>query len=215
MKFGRRAPLLSVVVPVYDVGEGRGGPWYTMRLVRGRTLAEVLRGRQTMAERLPLLRRFLVACEAVAYGHRRGVIHRDLKPANIMLGDEGETQVVDWGLARAAPGGDGGALASDARLTAAGAVLGTPAYMSPEQAQVIEQAGTEHPGTGHFLNHHEDGVYTCARCRAPLFASDTKFESGCGWPRSSPPDPRASHASAWRSRGWAAGRRRSLPHRHG
>ena len=122
------------IVPVYDVGEGRGGPWYTMRLVRGRTLAEVLRGRQTMAERLPLLRRFLVACEAVAYGHRRGVIHRDLKPANIMLGDEGETQVVDWGLARAAPGGGGGALASDARLTAAGAVLGTPAYMSPEQA---------------------------------------------------------------------------------
>jgi peptide methionine sulfoxide reductase msrA/msrB len=54
--------------------------------------------------------------------------------------------------------------------------------LSPEQAQVIEQAGTELPGTGHFLNHHEDGVYTCARCRAPLFASGTKFESDCGWP---------------------------------
>jgi peptide methionine sulfoxide reductase msrA/msrB len=54
--------------------------------------------------------------------------------------------------------------------------------LSPEQAQVIERAGTESPGTGQFLNHHESGVYTCARCRAPLFASDTKFESGCGWP---------------------------------
>lgn len=54
--------------------------------------------------------------------------------------------------------------------------------LTAEQAQVIEKAGTEYPGTGHFLNHHEDGVYTCARCRAPLFGSDTKFESGCGWP---------------------------------
>lgn len=54
--------------------------------------------------------------------------------------------------------------------------------LSPEQVRVIEHAGTERPGTGQFLNHHESGVYTCARCRAPLFASDTKFESGCGWP---------------------------------
>lgn len=54
--------------------------------------------------------------------------------------------------------------------------------LTPEQVRVIEHAGTEMPGTGQFLNHHEDGVYTCARCRAPLFGSDTKFESGCGWP---------------------------------
>ena len=54
--------------------------------------------------------------------------------------------------------------------------------LTDEQVRVIEHAGTEYPGTGQFLNHHEDGVYTCARCRAPLFGSGTKFESGCGWP---------------------------------
>ena len=54
--------------------------------------------------------------------------------------------------------------------------------LTPEQTRVIEHAGTERPGTGQFLNHHEDGTYTCARCRSPLFASGTKFESGCGWP---------------------------------
>ena len=54
--------------------------------------------------------------------------------------------------------------------------------LTAEETRIIENAGTEMPGSGHFLNHKEDGTYTCARCRAPLFASDTKFESGCGWP---------------------------------
>ena len=54
--------------------------------------------------------------------------------------------------------------------------------LSPEAARIIERAGTERPGTGAFLHHDHDGTYTCARCRAPLFASDTKFDSGCGWP---------------------------------
>ena len=54
--------------------------------------------------------------------------------------------------------------------------------LSAEETRVIENAGTEMPGSGQFLHHKEDGTYTCARCRAPLFASDTKFESGCGWP---------------------------------
>lgn len=56
------------------------------------------------------------------------------------------------------------------------------ADLTAEESRVIENAGTEMPGSGQFLNHKEDGTYTCARCRAPLFASDTKFESGCGWP---------------------------------
>lgn len=54
--------------------------------------------------------------------------------------------------------------------------------LSGEESRIIESAGTEMPGSGHFLHHKEDGTYICARCRAPLFASDTKFESGCGWP---------------------------------
>ena len=126
------------IVPVYDAGElDDGRPFYAMRLVRGRPLSAVLAQTPATEDRLALLRRVLDATEAVAFAHSLGVVHRDLKPANIILGDFGETQVVDWGLARAegqpelarhldeGAGGD---------ITQAGAVLGTPAYMSPEQA---------------------------------------------------------------------------------
>jgi len=138
------------IVPVYGLGRyDDGRPYYAMRFVRGDSLQEAIKrfhaaDKPTELELRDLLGRFLDVCEAMAYAHSRGVLHRDLKPDNVMLGPYGETLVVDWGLAKAM-GGDGDAGASIGPVvptaagthyegTVAGAVLGTPAYMSPEQA---------------------------------------------------------------------------------
>jgi serine/threonine-protein kinase len=141
------------IVPVYELGKGDDGrPFFTMKLVKGRTLSALLTERQDLAQQR---RRFLAIFEAVsqtiAYAHSRGVIHRDLKPANVMVGAFGEVQVVDWGLAKVL--GDGGIVderrARDTNVSIIatvrsgsvgsqsliGSVLGTPAYMPPEQAQ--------------------------------------------------------------------------------
>jgi serine/threonine-protein kinase len=142
------------IVPVYEVGRRPDEqPFYTMRFVRGRTLAEAARAyhqRRRRGEAGPLeLRELLTAfvgvCQAVAYAHSRGVLHRDLKPQNVVLGDYGEVIVLDWGLAKVT-GADDDAPAADwapvavagegaREETVAGQVLGTPAYMAPEQAE--------------------------------------------------------------------------------
>jgi serine/threonine-protein kinase len=143
------------IVPIYGVGQDEGGPFYTMPFIRGQTLQEAIDafhddeplrrdpGRRGLRLR-GLLQQFVTACNTVAYAHDQRVIHRDLKPSNIMLGPYGETLVMDWGLAKRL-GVDGAAdeaegdLASPGPspedLTAAGEVLGTPWYMSPEQAR--------------------------------------------------------------------------------
>jgi hypothetical protein len=136
------------VVPVHDVGTREDGTvYFTMKRVRGETLAtiagrlaqgdEVARRRYNLRK---LLTAFLSACHAVEVAHDHGLVHRDIKPGNIMLGDHGEVYVLDWGLAKVRGTDDTSsrpslppALAKG--LTVAGQFLGTPGYMSPEQAR--------------------------------------------------------------------------------
>jgi tetratricopeptide (TPR) repeat protein/tRNA A-37 threonylcarbamoyl transferase component Bud32 len=143
------------IVPVYGLGQySDGRPFYAMRLIEGETLKEAARqfhaadepGRDPDERRRALrelLRRFIDVCNAVAYAHCRGVLHRDLKPANVMLGSFGETLIVDWGLAKPLDPSalgivEGTALRPQFEEAAAGTLMGvaigTPAYMSPEQA---------------------------------------------------------------------------------
>jgi len=123
------------IVPVFDLGEDEDGrPHFVMRLVRGRSLGAAIAEASTYEERLPLVRSVLSACEAVAFAHDAGVVHRDIKPDNILVGAWGETQVMDWGLARTLDDDEWDAVVSRDFRTKAGAILGTPAYMSPEQA---------------------------------------------------------------------------------
>jgi eukaryotic-like serine/threonine-protein kinase len=146
------------IVPVYGLGHHDDGrPFYAMRFIRGDSLKHAIAafhadealkrdpGARTLALQ-KLLRRFLDVCNAIAFAHSRGVLHRDLKPDNVMVGKYGETLVVDWGLAKAVgrSGADGyGPLPESTLLqpssrssaeTLPGSVIGTPAYMSPEQA---------------------------------------------------------------------------------
>jgi hypothetical protein len=114
------------VCPVYDVGEIDGTPYLTMAYLRGRPLAQLLEGPAPLSGRqaASLVRQLTVALQAA---HERGIVHRDLKPSNIMINERGEPVILDFGLARR--------LHQDsARLTRTGQPLGTPAYMSPEQA---------------------------------------------------------------------------------
>ncbi len=138
------------IPPVHDIGISPGGEiFFTMKLVRGRTLREVLKdllvGRREARQEFSLHRLVTVlerVAEAVHFAHEKGVIHRDLKPENVMLGDYGEVHVMDWGIAKVAGREDG--TGAEERVTTDGTdsgmhtldgtVKGTPAYMSPEQA---------------------------------------------------------------------------------
>lgn len=145
------------IVPVYGLGcHADGRPYYAMRFIKGDNLKEAIRRYHDLAtsprDRPLLLRqllaRFVAVCNAIGYAHSRGAIHRDLKPGNIMLGKYGETLVVDWGLAKVVgrddrwmPGETAEStlhvqLAGDSETLATqlGQTMGTPAYMSPEQA---------------------------------------------------------------------------------
>jgi serine/threonine-protein kinase len=136
------------IPPVFEVGElPDGRPYLAMRLIEGRTLDDLLETRaDPAADRGRFVAIFEQVCQAVAYAHSRGVIHRDLKPANVMVGSFGEVQVMDWGLAKVLGAADpeeradppqpppGRAVPYSDSLTEAGTILGTPAYMPPEQA---------------------------------------------------------------------------------
>jgi serine/threonine protein kinase/formylglycine-generating enzyme required for sulfatase activity len=128
------------IIPVHELGElSDGRPYFTMREIRGRTLADVLVERASHPDRWRLRRLIgLLArvCEIVGYAHSRGVIHRDLKPANVMVGPFGEVLVLDWGLVKVGQHAPVSTARQDAsQLTRLGQVSGTPRYMSPEQAR--------------------------------------------------------------------------------
>jgi WD40 repeat protein len=148
------------IAPVYELGAFPDRrPYFTMKLVRGKTLSELLANRVGLSEGLAwLVGVFGQVCQTVAYAHAQGVIHRDLKPANVMAGAFGEVQVMDWGLAKVMAEGDaeatcgsesdpqGGATrvtphndamdeAADGVHTREGSAMGTPEYMAPEQAR--------------------------------------------------------------------------------
>ncbi|MBS0264919.1 MAG: tetratricopeptide repeat protein [Planctomycetes bacterium] len=138
------------IVPVYGLGKNADGrPFYAMRFIRGESLKETIerlhaRGPvdYSSLEFRQLLGRFVDVCQAIEYAHSRGVLHRDLKPANIMLGKFGETLVLDWGLAKPAGMSSHPSVADEAawqyaselEATRAGVIIGTPGFMSPEQA---------------------------------------------------------------------------------
>jgi tetratricopeptide (TPR) repeat protein len=136
------------IVPIYEVGRRIDGAlYYTMRRIEGRHLGTALDEGKTLEQRLKLMPHLIAVTQALAYAHSRDVLHRDVKPQNVMLGRFGETYLLDWGLAKVkpqttkAPGGDGvGSRGSDAPSApdiSAGinvGAVGTPSYMSPEQA---------------------------------------------------------------------------------
>ncbi|MFN0253261.1 MAG: serine/threonine-protein kinase [Kofleriaceae bacterium] len=136
------------IVPVHHMGTDEHGlPFFTMKKVTGTTLLAHL-ARSEQLPRPRLLRIFVDVCQAVEFAHARGVVHRDLKPANIMIGDFGEVYVLDWGLARLVAEDsserDSPWMSADVSLdsvTQAGAMLGTPGYMSPDQIQDAHAVG--------------------------------------------------------------------------
>ncbi len=129
------------IVPVHDAGfSPSGSPFYVMRKVGGRPLEELVARAETLNARLALVPHIVTAAQAVAHAHDRGIVHRDIKPSNILVGDHGETILIDWGLAKAIGEADEhGApvqrvIEEDESLkTRAGIVFGTPGFMAPEQ----------------------------------------------------------------------------------
>ncbi len=161
LRFYQEAEILARlehpnIVPMHDLGQdAQGRPYYTMKEVKGFTLQKVLNdlrdGNAETVKKFPLVQLlgiFLKICDGVGFAHDKGIVHRDLKPENVMLGEFGEVLVMDWGLAKdlsaalpgsVEPAGEGNPSQSPnesgSGLTMDGAVMGTPHYMPPEQAE--------------------------------------------------------------------------------
>ena len=205
------------IIPIYGLGQyADGRPYYAMRFIRGDNLKDACRrfhervdgghdAGSRAIELRNLLRRFLDVCNAVAYAHSRGVLHRDLKPGNVMLGEFGETLLVDWGLAKLL-GSDGPAAqatgrvpleiespltppsASGSEATMMGTAVGTPEFMSPEQAAGrLDQLG---PATDVYGLRAT--LYYLLTNRAPFTRTGTRYckrSSGAIFPVRGRPPP--------------------------
>ena len=131
------------IMPVYDIGQDDSGrPFYTMKLLNGCILTDFLHKQSSHKQNLEIL---LKVCDAIAFAHKNNIIHRDLKPDNIIIGDFGEVLVIDWGLVKVEDCPDQfmeneELINLSSNLTQSGTIMGTPAYMSPEQAKNTEKA---------------------------------------------------------------------------
>ncbi|MDR0391211.1 MAG: protein kinase [Planctomycetaceae bacterium] len=166
------------IVPIHWLGLDKDGlPYYTMKLIKGKTYQDAIKDyhrNPSKQELKSLVRRLVSICKTIGFAHERGVIHRDLKPANIMLGEHGETLVMDWGLAKPLHQNqredvyntDLTKMTGEARteLTMVGAIVGTPAFMSPEQASPEESV----------VGTHSD-IYSLGTILYYLLAGQTAF----------------------------------------
>jgi len=132
------------IIPIYEIGKKKSGNlYYTMKKINGETLSRLVQKQNSIEGRLNLIPDFLNICYAVAYAHEKNIIHRDIKPANIMIDKFGETTLLDWGLAKHIDTNesfmknvtDRYELLDNGNKTINGKVVGTPSYMSPEQAR--------------------------------------------------------------------------------
>ena len=157
------------IIPLYEAGRTPAGdPFFAMKRVDGRALADVITATHDLAARLALLPQLIAVCEALAYAHEQGIVHRDLKPANVLIGAFGEAVVIDWGLAKILHEKDDPRDASTSNpkgplpLTAAGATIGTAGYMPPEQAR------------GHAVDERSD-VYALGALLYHVFAGAVPY----------------------------------------
>jgi WD40 repeat protein len=178
------------IVPVHEAGRWASGePFYVMKLVQGRPLNELIRERRSFRERAELLPSLIAVVEAIAYAHSKHIIHRDLKPDNVIVGDFGETVVIDWGLAKEVPSAlttTVDAQSAPPEMTANGAVVGTPSFMAPEQAKgesIDERADVYALGA----------ILYMTLCGEPPYAPDA-LPSVLNKVLSEPPPPLASRA---------------------
>ena len=186
------------IISVHEAGTWPSGePFYAMRLVTGRSLDEAIALATTYAERLALLPNVLAVADAMAYAHGQKVIHRDLKPRNIVVGEFGETVVIDWGLAKELGSPEDSismsptptpapASESTPGETTLGEVIGTPAYMPPEQAagQAVDERADVY-AIGAILYHVLAG--------RPPFVADSNADLLAAL-NAAPPLPLAHHA---------------------
>jgi tRNA A-37 threonylcarbamoyl transferase component Bud32 len=201
------------IVPIHWLGLDKDGlPYYTMKLIRGKTYQDAIKEyhrNPSKQELKSLIRRLVSICKTIGFAHERGVIHRDLKPANIMLGEHGETLVMDWGLAKPLNRQQNEneddedeynttitRMSSGTRteLTMVGAIVGTPAFMSPEQASPEENIVGTHSdiyslgtilyylltGQTAFSGRSTREVLAKVRAASPIKPSDIKMNVPSG-----------------------------------